>query len=64
LNNINIAEEKHQDYIEMELSGVRIRLRFAEKEEPGVRKRIIDILSDEYEKRRLGEKSGEKLREN
>ena len=49
--------------MDMELSGVRVHLSFAESEAPGIRDRMIEILSDAYEKRRLGEKSGEELRE-
>ena len=64
MKNINQADEKHQDFMELKFNGVEIRLSFAENEESGIRERIIDILSDEYEKRRLGEKTGEKLREN
>ena len=52
---------KLPDYVEMEIGGVKIQLRFAEKERPGIKDRVIEILSDEYEKRRLGETSGEKL---
>lgn len=54
-------EGKRPDSVEMEISGVKIQLRFAEKERPGIKDRVIEILSDEYEKRRLGETSGEKL---
>ena len=54
-------EGKLPDSVEMEISGVKIQVRFAEKERPGIKDRVIEILSDEYEKRRLGETSGEKL---
>ena len=54
-------EGKLPDSMEMEISGVKIQLRFAEKESPGIKDRVIEILSDEYEKRRLGETTGEKL---
>ena len=54
-------EGKLPDSVEMEISGVKIQLRFAEKESPGIKDRVIEILLDEYEKRRLGETSGEKL---
>lgn len=61
LKNIIKNECKHPDSVEVEFSGVRIRLSFAEKEEPGIKDRMIEILSDAYEKRRLGENCGEKL---
>ena len=54
-------EGKLPDSVEMEISGVKIQLRFAEKESLCIKDRVIEILSDEYEKRRLGETSGEKL---
>ena len=54
-------EGKIPDSMEMEIGGVKIQLRFAEKESSGIKDRVIEILSDEYEKRRLGETSGEKL---
>lgn len=54
-------EGKLPDSVEMEIGGVKIELQFAEKERPGIKDRVIEILSDEYEKRRLGETFGEKL---
>lgn len=54
-------EDRLPDSVEMEIGGVKIQLRFADKERSGIKDRVIEILSDEYEKRRLGEISGEKL---
>ena len=53
-------KEKHPDFIEMEINGVKMQLKFAEKEEPGIKESIIEILYDSYEKKRLEEMSGEK----
>lgn len=61
MKNIIKNEGKLTDSVEMQISGVKIQLRFAEKENPGIKDRVIEILSDGYEKRRLGETSGEKL---
>lgn len=61
LKTIIKKEEKLPDSVEMEISGVKIQLRFAEKERPGIKDRVIEILSDEYEKKRLRETSGEIL---
>ena len=61
--NFGLHEIREEVPVEMELKGVRIQLSFAESETPGIRDRMIEILSDAYEKRRLGEKSGEELRE-
>ena len=61
--NISLQEIREKGSVDMELSGVRVHLSFAESEAPGIRDRMIEILSDAYEKRRLGEKSGEELSE-
>lgn len=49
--------------IEMKIGGVSIQLQFSDKEESGMKDRVINILFDAYEKKRLGEtieKSDEK----
>jgi len=61
--NFGLQEIREGVPVEMELNGVRVQLSFAESEVPGIRDRMIEILSDAYEKRRLSEKSGEELRE-
>ena len=40
--------------VEMEVSGIRVQLSFAESENSDIKDRVIEILSDAYEKRRLG----------
>ena len=55
LKTIKKNEGKLPDSVETEISGVKIQLRFAEKESPGIKDRVIEILSDEYEKRRLAQ---------
>lgn len=60
LKNI-IIKEKHPASIELNFSGVRMTLSFAVKEDPTVKESVVEILTDAYEKKRLGETSGEKL---
>ena len=39
-------EGKLPDSMEMEIGGVKIQLRFAEKESPGIKDRVIEVLCD------------------
>lgn len=41
--------------VSIEIEGLEVTLRFAEREEPAVRECIIDILTGAYEKKRLDE---------
>lgn len=62
MKNIVKNASKQPDFMGMEINGVKIQLRFVEKEELGVKDRVIEILSDAYKKRRLGETSKEEVR--
>lgn len=56
-----ITKEKYPNSVELNFSGVRMTLSFAVKEDPTVKESVVEILTDAYEKKRLGENSGEKL---
>ncbi len=52
----DVKKVKQQDpeAVDMEIQGVEITLVFAKEDNAGLRERIVDILTDAYEKKRLG----------
>ena len=52
--NMRMQESRKRVPVEMEVSGVRVQLSFAESENSDIKDRVIEILSDSYERRRLG----------
>ena len=61
MENIVVKKDKIPESVVMKISDVEINITFSSVEQVGVKESIIEILTDSYEKKRLGETSGEKL---
>ena len=56
MENIDKKKRTQPESLEIEIQGVKITISFAREEVPGVKGKIVEIITDTYEKKRLGGK--------
>lgn len=56
MDNIDKKKRTQPESIEIVIQGLKVTISFAHEEVPGVKGKIVEIVTDSYEKRRLGGK--------
>jgi len=56
LENIDKKKRTQPESLEIKIQGLKITISFAREEVPGVKGKIVEIITDTYEKKRLGGK--------
>ena len=53
---IDKKKRTQPESIEIVIQGLKVTISFAREEVPGVKEKIVEIVTDSYEKKRLGGK--------
>ena len=56
MENIDKKKRTQPESLEIEIQGLKVTILFAREEVPGVKGKIVEIITDSYEKKRLGGK--------
>ena len=56
MENIEKKKRTQHETLEIEIQGLKVTITFAREEVLGVKGKIVEIISDSYEKKRLGNK--------
>ena len=56
MKNIDKKEKASPRTIEIEIQGLKVTISFAREEVPEVKEKIVEIITDSYEKRRFNSK--------
>ena len=56
MDNIDKKKRTQPESIEIVIQGLKVAISFAREEIPGVKGKIVEIVTDSYEKKKLGGK--------